>query len=64
MLNEEKGELIAEAVISNNSNIDFDGGKLQLVEGNLNKAGRKPPRTERMNRVAMAVDSYTMPMMG
>ena len=64
MLNEEKGELIAEAVISNNSNIDFDGGKLQLVEGNLNKAGRKPPRTERMNRVAMAVDSNTMPMMG
>ena len=64
MLNEEKGELIAEAVISNNSNIDFEGGKLQLVEGNLNKVGGKPPRSERMNRVAMAVDPNNMAMMG
>jgi hypothetical protein len=37
MLNEEKGELVAEAVISNNSDMNFEETTLQLVEGNLNK---------------------------
>ena len=45
MINEQKGELIAEAVISNNSDMEFTNSKLKLVEGNLNKApsliGRK-----------------------
>ena len=64
MLNEEKGVLIAEAVISNNSDMDFEGAKLQLVEGHLNKPGGRPPRPERMSRVAMAADLNAMPMMG
>ena len=50
MVNEEKGTLIAEAVISNSSNMDFKNAFLQLVEGNLNKPRTKePPRLERMN---------------
>ena len=50
MVNEEKGTLIAEAVISNSSNMDFKNALLQLVEGNLNKPRTKePPRLERMN---------------
>ena len=64
MLNEEKGELIAEAVVSNRSDMGFESANLQLVEGHLNKANGKRPRPERMNRVAaMAVQSDAMPMM-
>ena len=64
MLNEKKGQLIAEAVLSNLSDMDFDGTKLQLVEGHLNKPGRTAPRAQKMNRVAMAADMHAMPMMG
>ena len=51
MLNEEKGELIAEAVISNKSDMGFKNTELKLVEGNLNKANAKRPRPEMTNRV-------------
>ena len=54
MLNEEKGELVAEAVISNNSDMDFNLSTLQLVEGNLNKAGISRPRPEKMARASIA----------
>ena len=50
MMNEEKGELIAEAVISNTSNMNFETAKIQLVEGNLNKVKTKRPKLEKMNR--------------
>ncbi len=50
MHNEERGELIAEAVISNNSNMDFESSKIQLVEGNLNKLKKKTINVERANR--------------
>ena len=50
MLNEEKGELIAEAVISNKSDMGFKNTELKLVEGNLNKANAKRPRPEMKNR--------------
>ena len=50
MLNEEKGELIAEAVISNKSDMGFKNTELKLVEGNLNKANAKRPRPEMTNR--------------
>lgn len=50
MHNEERGELIAEAVISNNSNMDFESSKIQLVEGNLNKLKKKTINAERANR--------------
>ncbi len=50
MLNEEKGELIAEAVISNSSNMDFENVSLQLVEGNLNKINTRRPKPESVNR--------------
>tara|TARA_B100000809_G_scaffold78901_1_gene76838 strand:- start:1235 stop:2578 length:1344 start_codon:yes stop_codon:yes gene_type:complete len=65
LLNEEKGELIAEAVISNNSNMNFDSAKLQLVEGHLNKPGTRRPRPEKMSRVAaMGSEIYVAPSMG
>ncbi|GEM_PF-105708 len=35
-------ELIPEAYIANKSNLDFSDLKLQLVEGNLRRAGRRP----------------------
>ena len=50
MINEEKGELIAEAVVSNNSDLGFKDVDLQLVEGNLNKPKMKYPRPEKMSR--------------
>ncbi|MFL2983592.1 MAG: DUF4139 domain-containing protein [Candidatus Neomarinimicrobiota bacterium] len=64
MINEEKGELIAEAVISNQSDMDFKDAVLQLVEGNLNKAKSSRPRPERINRSAsMPLKNDAMPMM-
>lgn len=50
MQNEERGELIAEAVVSNNSNINFESSKIQLVEGNINKVKKKTIKVERTNR--------------
>ena len=65
MLNEEKGELIAEAAISNRSNMDFRNANLQLVEGNLNKVNGKRPKPESMNRaLKMSMQGDAMPMMG
>ena len=52
MLNEEKGELIAEAVISNKSDMGFKNTELKLVEGNLNKANAKRLRPEMINRTS------------
>ena len=65
MLNEEKGTLIAEAVISNSSNMGFKNASLQLVEGNLNKVRTKePPRPERMSRaLSMPANDNTIPRM-
>ena len=50
MKNEEKGELIAEAVISNTSDMDFRSSKIELVEGNLNKIRSKRNPQERAGR--------------
>ena len=50
MKNEEKGELIAEAVISNTSDMGFESSKIQLVEGNLNKLRSKRSPAERSAR--------------
>ena len=50
MKNEEKGELIAEAVISNTSDMGFESSKIQLVEGNLNKLRSKRNPSERAGR--------------
>ena len=64
MINEEKGELIAEAIISNSSNMDFKNANLQLVEGNINKARTKePPRPERMSRALSMQTNENMSMM-
>ena len=64
MLNEEKGELIAEAVISNRTDMSYKNAKLQLVEGNLNKSKIERPKPERMNRsIAMAKSKEVMPKM-
>ena len=64
VLNEEKGELIAEAVISNASDMSFDNAALKLVEGTLNKYKEKRPRPERTNRpMAMATQNDGLSMM-
>lgn len=60
MQNEEKGELIAEAVISNASDMSFETAKIQLVEGNLNKVKIKTPTPERMSRT-FAVSKSKVP---
>ena len=63
MLNEEKGELVAEAVISNNSDMNFEQTTLQLVEGNLNKADGFRPRPEKMSRPSIASVNNFSPRM-
>ena len=63
MLNEEKGELVAEAVISNNSDMNFEKTTLQLVEGNLNKTDGFRPRSEKMSRPSIASVSNFSPRM-
>ena len=64
VLNEEKGELIAEAVISNTSDMSFDNSSLKLVEGNLNRYNEKRPRPERLNRpMTMAAQNDVSSMM-
>jgi len=55
MLNEEKGELIAEAVVSNTSDMGFETANLQLVEGHLNSANSFSRRSGRQ------VQSMTAP---
>jgi len=60
MQNEEKGELIAEAVISNASDMSFETAKIQLVEGNLNKVKIKTLTPERMSRT-FAVSKSEVP---
>lgn len=64
VLNEEKGELIAEAVITNTSDMSFDNSSLKLVEGNLNRYNEKRPRPERLNRpMTMAAQNDASSMM-
>ena len=64
VLNEEKGELIAEAVISNSSDMSFNNASLKLVEGTLNKYKEKRPRPDRANRpMAMAKQNDGLSMM-
>ena len=63
MLNEEKGELVAEAVISNNSDMNFEQTTLQLVEGNLNKVEGFRPRQEKMSRPSIASVNNFSPRM-
>ncbi len=53
MVNEEKGELIAEAVVSNTSDIRFQDASLQLVEGTLNQVKNRYKRTEKTHRSAL-----------
>ena len=65
MINESKGELIAEAVITNNSDMLFEDAKLHLVEGNLNKVNVERPRPDRINRtIPMTAQNEIMPKMG
>ena len=37
MIDEFQGELTAEAIISNNTNLNYNNAQMHLVEGNLNK---------------------------
>ena len=57
MLNEEKGELIAEAVVANSSDMDFFQANINLVEGNLNKSHTKNrPLARTQSEMAQSVD--------
>ncbi len=47
LLNGSKGELITEAIVTNNSNMDYSNVNLQLVEGNLQHQGSRPQPTYR-----------------
>ena len=65
MGNEERGELIAEAVVSNISDIGFQNANLQLVEGTLNKVRKRHPMRESMNRSAgVALSNDVVPLIG
>ena len=65
MGNEERGELIAEAVVSNISDIGFQNANLQLVEGTLNKVRNRHPMRESMNRSAgVALSNDVIPLIG
>lgn len=55
MTDEIHGELMAEAVIENSSDLDFENSVLQLVEGNLNKLSKG--RRVLKNTVSMAARS-------
>jgi len=57
MTDEIHGELIADAVIDNASDLDFTSARLQLVEGNLNKLSRRGRTT--LKTAAMAARSTT-----
>ena len=64
MINEEKGELIAEAVVSNTSDIRFQDASLQLVEGTLNQVKNRHKRTEQTHRSALReLNSIPGPLM-
>ncbi len=64
LINEEKGELIAEAVISNNSDMGFTKTAIKLIEGNLNKAKINRPRPEMTNRsFVMNAEASIIPAM-
>ncbi len=59
LLDQEHGELIADAVISNNTNLDYEDAQLQVVEGQLNLSkGNGPVSVLRGNKM-MAMDAYT-----
>ena len=57
MTDEIHGELIADAVIDNASDLDFTSARLQLVEGNLNKLSRRGRTT--LKTVAMTARATT-----
>jgi hypothetical protein len=63
MIDEEKGELIAEAVISNKSDMSFYNGNIQLVEGHLQKARTTYPLYNRNAKLRPAsIESVDSPM--
>ena len=62
VLDGNKGELIPEAVIKNNSNVDFSNFTLKLVEGNLQKKGGRPQPIYRAERSISAMTIQTPPV--
>jgi len=59
LLDQEHGELIADAVISNNTNLDYEDAQIQVVEGQLNIAQEKGPVNVLRRNKMMAMDAYT-----
>lgn len=60
LLDQNRGELITDAVISNHTNLDFEDAQIQVVEGQLNLAkGDGPVKVLRGNRME-SKDAYTV----
>jgi len=57
ILNGEKGELISEAVVKNESNVDYNHYILKLVEGNLQKKGNRPQPVYRTNARSLSMEA-------
>ena len=61
MNGQSNGELIAEAIISNGSDLDYRNTQVQLVEGNLNKPKMLRPRPD--HAMSMAARTESKPAM-
>ncbi|HBN45301.1 MAG TPA: hypothetical protein QGF08_06900 [Candidatus Marinimicrobia bacterium] len=60
ILNGNNGQLIPEAVVKNNSNVDFSNFSIKLVEGNLQKKGGRVQPVYRAEARMAAMDAPTV----
>ena len=63
MIDETQGELTAEAIVSNNTNLDYNNAKMQLVEGNINKLKSNRVYSSKSNVSMVARSMQEQPQM-
>ena len=63
MIDETQGELTAEAIVSNNTNLDYNNAKMQLVEGNINKLKSNRVYSSKSNVSMVARSMQEQPLM-
>ncbi len=63
MIDETQGELTAEAIVSNNTNLDYNNAKMQLVEGNINKLKNNRVYSSKSNVSMVARSMQEQPLM-
>ena len=63
MIDETQGELTAEAIVSNNTNLDYNNAKMQLVEGNINKLKNNRVYSSKSNVSMVARSMQEQPQM-